>query len=186
MSIAQHPVKQSFVKLLLLGLLSFVCFTTSAHAWWNPEWTIRKKITLDPAPTGMAAGDAPTTAVVLVRLSEGNFNFGAVREDHSDLRFVAADDKTLLPYHIESYDSDLLEAFVWVKVPEIKGGAPTTFWLYYGNAGPNALRTEDSKATYDADTVLVYHFAEKSAPRPRISPATATLPKARAQAWTAR
>ena len=30
--------------------------------------------------------------------------------------------------------------------------APFTFWLYYGNTGPNALRTEESKATYDADT----------------------------------
>jgi biopolymer transport protein ExbB len=164
MRIAHHPVKKSFVKLLFLGLFSLLSFATSAHAWWNPEWTIRKKMTLDPAPAGMAAGDAPTSAVILVRLHEGNFNFDAVREDHSDLRFVAADDKTLLPYHVESYNGDLQEAFVWVKVPEIKGGAPTTFWLYYGNAGPNALRAEDSKATYDADTVLVYHFAEKAAP----------------------
>ena len=106
------------------------------------------------------------TSVVLIRLHDGNFQFrtSAAREDASDLRFVAADDKTVLPYHIEKFDGLLNEDYVWVKVPDIKGGAPVTFWLYYGNTGPNALRVEDSKATYDADTVLVYHFAEKSAP----------------------
>ena len=157
-------IRLKTTKLLVLGVLSLLFFSTSARAWWNNEWTIRKKITLDSAPAGLAAGDAPVTATVLLRLHDGNFNFGSVRDDASDIRFVAADEKTLLPYHIEKFDSVLNEAYVWVKVPDIKGGAPTTIWLYYGNAGPNALRVEDSKATYDADTLLVYHFAEKSSP----------------------
>lgn len=163
MRITPNPAKPSFLKLLLLGFLGFVFISASAHAWWNPEWTIRKKITLDTAAAGLNPGDAPVTAVVLIRLDEGNFQFGAARDDISDLRFVAADDKTLLAYHIETIDSMLQEAYVWVKVPDLKGGAPATFWLYYGNAGQNALRVEDSKATYDADAVLVYHFAEKNA-----------------------
>jgi len=164
MRIPNTSVKSSFLKLLLLGLLGLLSFSTSARAWWNTEWTIRKKITLNAPAAGLGAGDAPVTAVVLIRLHEGNFNFAAARDDHSDLRFVAGDDKTVLPYHVESFDSVLDEAYVWVKVPDIKGGAPVTFWLYYGNTSPNALRLEDSKATYDADTVLVYHFAEKNAP----------------------
>ena len=164
MRITDIPMKTHSLKLLFLGLLGLFSISDSAHAWWNPEWTIRKKITIDTAPAGLNPGDAPLTAVVLIRLHEGNFQFGAAREDASDLRFVAADDRTLLPYHIEKFDGLLNEAYVWVKVPDLKGGAPGTFWLYYGNAGQNALRVEDSKATYDADTVLVYHFAEKSAP----------------------
>ena len=163
MRITHHSAKAGFLKLLFLGFLGFLFISASAQAWWNPEWTIRKKITIDTAAAGLNPGDAPMTAVVLIRLHEGNFQFGAARDDASDLRFVAADDKTPLPYHIEKFDGLLNEAYVWVKVPDLKGGAPATFWLYYGNAGQNALRVEDSKATYDADTVLVYHFAEKNA-----------------------
>ncbi|MDR3401070.1 MAG: DUF2341 domain-containing protein [Chthoniobacter sp.] len=164
MRIAPISAKVSSLKLLFLGLLALSSISTSAHAWWNPEWTIRKKITIDTAPAGLNPGDAPIGAVVLIRLHEGNFQFGNAREDASDLRFVAADDKTLLPFHIEKFDGLLNEAYVWVKVSDIKAGAPATFWLYYGNAGQNALRTEDAKATYDTDTALVYHFAEKGAP----------------------
>ena len=155
--------KSIFRKSLTLGLLSLLFMSSAAHAWWNPEWTIRKKIIIDTAAVGMTAGDVPATAVVLIRLHDGDFQFGAAREDASDIRFVAADDKTPLASHIEKFDGLLNEAYVWVKVPDLKGGAPATIWLYYGNTGPNALRVEDSKATYDADTVLVYHFNEKNA-----------------------
>jgi len=153
-----------FQKSLLLGLLCLFIFSNAAHAWWNPEWTIRKKITVDTAAAGFNPGDAPATAVVLIRLSDNNFQFGSARDDASDVRFIAADDKTPLSSHIEKFDSLLNEAYVWVKVPDLKAGAPVTFWLYYGNTGPNALRVEDAKATYDAETVLVYHFNEKNAP----------------------
>ncbi len=128
-------------------------------AWWNPEWTIRKKITVDAsAAGGNLTEPVGASAAVLLRLHDGNFQFGASREDGSDLRFLAEDDKTLLPYHIEKIDTLLNEAFVWVKLPEIKSGGVTNFWLYYGNAGPQVTAIADSKATFDADTVLVYHF----------------------------
>jgi biopolymer transport protein ExbB len=144
----------SLVLVLLLALTSQV---QAAGSWWNAEWPTRKKVTVD-------AGSEPVgTTAVLLRLHDGNFNFGAAKEDGSDLRLVSADDKTLLPYHIEKYDGLLNEAFVWVKVPEFKPGAPVSFWLYYGNSGPTATRVEDAKATYDPDTVLVYHFGEHGA-----------------------
>ncbi|EDY17419.1 MotA/TolQ/ExbB proton channel [Chthoniobacter flavus Ellin428] len=164
MPTTESPAKARFLKLLFLSLLGLFSISASAHAWWNPEWTIRKKITIDPAAAGLNTGDAPVTAVVLIRLSENNFQFNSVRDDASDIRFVAADDKTPLSFHIERFDSMLNEAYVWVKVPDLKGGTPFTFWLYYGNASQNTLRVEESKATYDTDTVLVYHFAEKNTP----------------------
>ena len=46
----------------------------------------------------------------------------SARDDGSDIRFVAGDDKTPLTFHIEKYDSLLGEAFVWVKVPDLKPG----------------------------------------------------------------
>jgi len=144
----------------LLGVLFAVILGTASAAetkWWNQEWTIRKKITVDPADV---VTEPLAAATVLVRLHEGNFAFGSVKEDGSDLRAVAADDKTLLPFHVEKLDPLLNEAFVWVKVPDVKPGAPVSFWLYYGNSGPSATAVADSKATYDAETLAVYHFAE--------------------------
>lgn len=149
-----------------LCLLAFVLMVNSAQAaqaWWNGEWAIRKKITVDTTPAGGAIDEPIGPVSVLVRLHDGNFQFFEAKPDGSDLRFVAADDKTLLPYHIEKFDSILNEGFVWVRLPDVKPGAQTSFWLYYGNVGEQVATTDDAKATFDADTVLIYHFGEKGA-----------------------
>jgi biopolymer transport protein ExbB len=151
------------LKVLLFGVVAGITFSSTAQAWWNTDWTIRKKITIDTSAAGGAISDPIGTTPVLIRLAD--FDFGAAKDDGSDIRVIADDDKTALAFHIEKYDSLLGEAFVWVKVPDLKPGAQTSLWLYYGNqgniTGPGA---PDSKATYDADTVLVYHFAENGAP----------------------
>jgi biopolymer transport protein ExbB len=139
-----------------------LCFggASTARAWWNSDWTLRKQIVLDTSSTGVPIGDPIGTTPVLIRLHDGDFRFSAAKPDGTDLRFVASDDKTLLPFHIEKFDALLNEAFVWVSVPELKGGAKTSFWLYYGNSGNKAVKVESAKETYDASTVLVYHFNE--------------------------
>jgi biopolymer transport protein ExbB len=130
--------------------------------WWDAEWTIRKKITVDTTSDGLAINEPIGTGVVLLRLHDGNFQFASAKEDASDLRFVTEEGK-VLPYHIERFDALMNEAFVWIKAGEIKSGGQTPIWLYYGNAGPKAVKVEDAKATFDADTALVYHFADRGA-----------------------
>lgn len=147
--------------ILLVPLVLVALLSTSAQAWWKPEWTIRKKITLDTSAAGIT--DPVGTTAVLVRLHEGNFQFAGAKEDGSDIRFVGADEKTVLKHHVEKFDSILYEAFVWVQVPDLKPGAQNVIWLYYGNAGESVTRGDDAKGTYDEDTVLVYHFAESGA-----------------------
>ncbi len=146
------------------GCALFLLFASNAQAWWNSEWTIRKKIEIDTSTSGAPVADPIGTIAVLIRLHDGNFHFTDAKEDGSDIRFVAADEKTLLTYHIEKYDALLNEAFVWVKIPDLKPGAKTTFWMYYGNGGSKATRVDDPKGTYDVNTTLVYHFAENNAP----------------------
>jgi biopolymer transport protein ExbB len=136
---------------------------TPARAWWNDDWQLRKKITFD---TSAAAANVTepigATTPVLVRLHAGNFRFGSAKDDGSDLRFVAADDKTPLKHHVEKFDSLLGEALVWVAVPNLKSGAKNEIWLYYGNK--KAVANGDAKGTYDADTIAVYHFNERGTP----------------------
>lgn len=132
-----------------------------AHAWWNGEWSYRKKISI-AAPQAAQAGLAQLP--VVVRLHTGNFQFADAREDGADLRFVAADDRTPLPFHIEKFDGVNEVAMVWVQVPQIAPGQPTEMWMYYGNA--DAVPAADAKATFGPAYRVVLHFREDE-PNPR-------------------
>lgn len=132
-------------------LLAFALCTVSlsSHAWWNDEWTGRKKITLTN-PAGEVA-DAP----VLIRLHTGNFDFFSANDNGSDLRLIAGDDKTELKFHFEKWDVGNELALIWVNVPKLL--PQTEIFLYFGNE--NAASAANPKATYDAASVI-YHFAE--------------------------
>jgi biopolymer transport protein ExbB len=149
-------------RLLCLLILAAMFVPHSANAWWDDGWSYRKKITLNGGPQGGALTEDLARAPILVKLHDGNFQFGDAKDDGSDLRFVAGDDKTPLKFHIDTYDGLLGIALVWVDVPQIKAGSTTDVWLYYGNA--KAAAAADPKGTYDNDTTLVYHFGEANAP----------------------
>lgn len=143
-------------RLIALAALLLI-LPTSALAWWNEEWTVRKKITLDTQAAGVAA--EADSVPVLVRLSTGNFDFLSAKEDGSDIRFVTEDDKTPLKFHVERYDGVNELAFVWVQVPKLAGNnTGQHIWLYYGNE--NAPAASDSKTSYDAAQLMVYHLSE--------------------------
>ena len=146
------------ILLVLLALTGLVV-STFADAAWNADWKQRAKVSLNTAADGVPLG-GPTDAVpVLVRLHTGNFAFTDAKPDGTDLRFIAADDKTPLKFHIEKFDGLNELALIWVQVPRINAGAKNDFfWLYYGN--PAAAAGDDAKGTYDAAQVLVYHFAQ--------------------------
>src|ERR1700751_4415549 len=147
-------MKTNFVRpILLFGALLVVFANTAAASWWNKEWTIRKRIEIDSTTAGSPIADPIGTTAILIRLHDGNFRFTDAKEDGSDIRFVASDDKTLLTHHIEKYDALLNEAFVWIKIPDLKPGTKTTFWMSYGNAGSKATRVDDPKQTYDVNSV---------------------------------
>jgi biopolymer transport protein ExbB len=145
-----------------LLLVGYLAPWDAAHAtWWNGDWSFRKEITVDAgAGGGNVTADAGRVPV-LVRLHDGNFKFSDAKDDGTDIRFVASDDKTVLNSHIEYFDSILGIGLIWVDVPDVKAGATVKFTLYYGN--PKAAGG-DTKAAYDPDQVLVWHFTEKGSP----------------------
>ncbi len=91
--------------LFALLIVASAFMPSPARAWWNDEWSLRKKITLDTSSAGANITESIGDTPVLVRLHTGNFRFADAKDDGSDLRFIAADDKTPLKYHIEKYDS---------------------------------------------------------------------------------
>ncbi|RNC69000.1 MAG: DUF2341 domain-containing protein [Desulfuromonadales bacterium] len=130
-----------------------------AEAWWDEKWQHRRKVALDTTANGAEIKEAVTEVPVLVRLHTGNFSFTNAKEDGSDVRFVAGDDKTPLKFHFEMYDPKKEIALAWVKVPQLAANSGQNMvWVYYGNSGVQAA--QDAGGTYDTPQALVYHFSE--------------------------
>ncbi len=158
----QRGILKRVAGFAVASMTTVLLMTSSAQAWWNDDWSMRKQISVDTSSTGANITDPIGTTPVLIRLHAGNFRFASAKDDGSDLRFVAGDDKTPLKYHVEKYEGLLGEALVWVNVPNVQPGAKANIWLYYGNQ--KAPAANDAKGTYDSDTLLVYHFAERGTP----------------------
>lgn len=150
--------RSATLRLVLALVLSLFAFASPAHAWWDPEWEYRKQVTLDTTATGVNVSGAIGRTVVLIRLHSANFTFTEVLENGTDIRFVDGDDKTPLPYHIESFNQKDGLATVWVSVPAMNGGEKRQIWLYFGNA--NGKVGEDVAGTFDTDTMAAFHFNE--------------------------
>ena len=154
--------KPSLIPLVgsFAAVFAFAGQLHAEDAWWNTAWTQRQKITLDS--DAAAVTEATGSTSVLVRLFDGNFQFTGAREDGSDLRFVAADGKTVLPHQIERFDNLINEAFVWVKLPDVKPATKQTFHVYFGNADAAMPSAAKPAEAFDSDTALVYHFSERA------------------------
>ena len=129
----------------------------SAHAWWNKDWSTRTKLTLNTGSSGVATQEVVTNFMLPVRLHSGNFDFAAAKEDGSDLRVLAADDKTPLTFTIERFDGINELAVLWVQVPSvIPGTDKNLLHVYAGN--PKAAA--EAPAAAPATDSVVLHFAE--------------------------
>ncbi len=146
-------------RLFLVLLVLIAVLPAAAQAWWNPEWSGRRKVSLDTTDQGAALKEGLANVPVLVRLHTGNFVFSEAQLDGNDLRFIADDDKTPLEFHVEKFDGVNELALVWVKVPKIApGSGDGHVWLYYGNE--KAPAAGNPKGTYTDNDTLVMHFAE--------------------------
>ncbi len=160
LSIPASSRSLTWLVLCALVTMSVGMLPTSAQAWWNADWAFRKQITIDASAAGGGLTSDAGRVPVLVRLHDGNFSFKDGKADGTDIRFIAADDKTPINAHIETFDNVFDIALVWVDLSEIKAGTTQSFFLYYGN--PKADSASDPHITYDTDQILDYHFTEKS------------------------
>lgn len=148
---------------LLLVLLALA--PTQALAWWQNDWSYRKQITIDTTPKGADIAQSAGRLPVLIRLHTGNFSFSDAQDNGNDIRFVGTDDKTPLPFHVESFDPLLGVAAIWVDIPDFPAGSAKQIWLYYGNK--KAPPAGDAAATFDANYTLVYHFDDGAGAPPK-------------------
>ncbi|MGC1301285.1 MAG: DUF2341 domain-containing protein [Caulobacteraceae bacterium] len=154
-----------FLLLALTFMLATAAMPGTANAWWQKDWPYRKQITIDTSSKGVELRQPIGRAPLLIRLHSGNFKFDDSQPNGADLRFVAADDKTPLAYHIEAFDPLLGVAAIWVDIPQYPVGATKTLWMYYGNK--KAAPSVDSAATFDPDYTAVYHFDTDAGAAPK-------------------
>jgi len=126
-----------------------------AHAG---DWAHKQKVTLDTTATGAELKQEVAQLPVAVRLHSGNFTFADAKPDGSDLRFMSADGKTPLKFHLEQYDAPNELAMAWVQVPRVPGNAKSAgFVVEWGKA--DAVSSADAKGTYDAAQIFALHLS---------------------------
>lgn len=139
-----------------LALWLLVCAASPVAAWWDEAWGQRTRFTLDTSAQGVALSEALANVPVAVRLHSGNFDFAAAKPDGSDLRVMAADDKTPLPFRVERFDAANELAVLWVKLPALlPGTAANTLYVYAGN---KAAAVQAPAEVFDAGTLLAVGF----------------------------
>jgi biopolymer transport protein ExbB len=151
-----HP-RLRLVRRLLITALALAPLW--AQAWWDVEYKTRAKITLNTTAAGVELKEPLVGVVVPLRLHSGNFDFLAAKPDGSDLRIVAADDKTPLKFSIERFDGANELAVVWVELPSVLPGSDkNVLYAYAGNPKASALPPD---TVFDAGSVAVFRFAER-------------------------
>lgn len=122
--------------------------------WWNSAWTKRSEVEIDNTNISAELDHFP----VLVTLTPTTFDYAS--STGTDIRFVAADNTTLLAYDVDTFAAGSTSQ-IWVSVPVIAASPSThtTFWIYYGN--PSAVGATDPQMVW-SEFVSVHHLSDDS------------------------
>lgn len=138
-------------------IAALLTLSLSAQAAWNDAWESRAKVAINT----VEITDAVSNALIPVRLHSGNFDFLSVNPDGSDIRVIAADDKTELKFFVEKFDVVNELAVVWVQVPQLSSAnKDASFWIYSGN--PEATATSNVAIFAEENVNLQLSFNEKT------------------------
>jgi hypothetical protein len=120
-----------------------VAFVASL-TWWNASWTKRIRIDINNADQASTHTNMP----VLFYLNSGNISYSDFLADGADVRFVAADQATVLAHEFDIWNPGGT-SLIWVRVPTITLSTPNNhIFMYYDNSaavdGQNAATTWSS------------------------------------------
>lgn len=112
-------------------------------------WNYRNTVEIDNT-----SGPELTNYQIKVTMSPSYDGFWSrCRSDGADVRFVDADNTTILNYYTASFDYTNKAATFWVKVPKILAGETKNIYLYYGRS--------DAAAVSSINSTMVKDFGEK-------------------------
>ncbi|MBP6900103.1 MAG: DUF2341 domain-containing protein [Burkholderiaceae bacterium] len=148
-------------SLAWLTLLAPLLFSNPAQAWWNEDFGQRTRLVLDTTAQGQATTEAASGLPLAIRLHSGNFDFLAAKPDGSDLRVLAADDKTVLPHRIERYDAGNELAVLWVMLPTVAPGSDKNLVHVYAGSEKAAAVAAAPASLGDAALRFAVRFDDK-------------------------
>ena len=97
--------------------------------WWDTNWTKRIRIDINNLDQAASFTNQP----VLVFLTPTLVNYADFKTNGADVRFVAADNTTVLPHEIELWNNTSTSQ-IWVGIPAItSASAADYFYMYYNN-----------------------------------------------------
>jgi len=109
------------IKALLLALIS-----GSSFAWWDSSFPYRTQVNISNS------GSLLSDYQVNISLNtQALVSAGKMRSDCGDLRIVASNDSSQLPFWIES-GCNTTATKIWVKATSIPTGT-STIYAYYSN-----------------------------------------------------
>jgi hypothetical protein len=138
-----------------------------------PQWLFQRAVTITNT------GSALTNYQVNIALTSANMTFANAKSDGSDVRILASDGVTNIPYWIEQWNSTNQVASIWANVPSIPSGT-STIYLVYGNASATTISS-------GANTFLFFDDFETADPVTQpgyyLESAPSTVNMGSAQTW---
>lgn len=98
---------------------------------------------------------------LLIRLSEGDFDFNESENSGADIRFTKQDN-TVLPFEIERWDAASKQAEIWVRIDTVYGSDNSQFILMYWGKAASVLPLSQARV-FDSSTGFrgVWHLSEE-------------------------
>src|SRR3990167_7525369 len=137
-------------KPILIFLAAMLLFSGFSFAWWDNDWNTRRLINL--TMLGTTNIENMTVNVTIDTTTNKGF-----QNDCDDIRFIAADNTTLINYTFENLSSTIFGCAttgtqLWINVSLIKSDNSSQIWLYWNNS--LATTVADSRLADGTGSIL--------------------------------
>lgn len=129
------------------GLNASIVLSSFTIQWWNQNWKYRRVLYV----FNFTPKELHNFQVLFTTNTQVLVSAGKMKNDGSDIRFVAEDNQTVLPHYLES-GINTANTKIWIKVSTIPAGSIDNpgyvkIYMYYGN--PTATSTSDGRAVFE-------------------------------------
>lgn len=136
------------IKYVTLSAFLLAILSQPACAWWNPQWTARKQITITNV-----GSTTLTDFPAYIRVSKE----ADMQSDYDDLRFIAGGcELGAVQLSHELGDTNSTSADVYVKIPSLPATGASVC-MYYGNSA--AASGENPQGVWDDNHRMVTHLS---------------------------
>ena len=163
MKIKRSKALLAICAVVVLAITTFTIFTfrfapsvKAYDAWYDADWSYRKKITIHHDQVSATLTDFP----IMINLSSDTDLALNAQDDGDDIFFILNGEVTKLSHEIETFNGGTGELVAWVKIPSLSSTTDTELYLYYGNI--SAANQENTTDVWSNKYAAVWHLNESS------------------------